>query len=441
MQRQAARINRELGEVNAQVSARQVRLEQITMRRERLGNEMEEARGQLQQEEEQVKEARAVLQEALDAMEQDSGEREALLSKRDEARARLDDARQQARQQRDLSHQLAMDAQGARTQADALRQNLDRLSSQVASLGERKAQLEEQASEGGDPGLELQEQLEEKLEQRLEAEQQLAEARRRLEDVEHRMRDLEGRRGQHERQAQEVRDTINGKRMQWQDLTTRRQTVAEQLDEQHFDLNTVLDNLPEEADEKDWAEELERIGQRIARLGQINLAAIEEYQQQSERKQYLDQQNDDLEDALKTLENAIRKIDRETRTRFKEYFDRINKGLQELFPKVFGGGHAYLELTGEDLLDTGVAIMARPPGKRNSTIHLLSGGEKALTALSLVFSIFELNPAPFCLLDEVDAPLTTPTWGVSVIWCRKWRSGYSLSTSRTTRSRWKWRTP
>ena len=116
-------------------------------------------------------------------------------------------------------------------------------------------------------------------------------------------------------------------------------------------------------------------------------------------------QRRDLEDALRTLDNAIRKIDRETRTRFKEYFDRINKGLQALFPKVFGGGHAYLELTGEDLLDTGVAIMARPPGKRNSTIHLLSGGEKALTALSLVFSIFELNPAPFCLLDEVDAPL------------------------------------
>ena len=405
VQRQATRLNRELGEVNAQVSARQVRLEQITMRRERLGNEMEEARGQLQQEEQQIKEARAVLQEALDAMEQDSGEREALLSKRDQARAGLDDARQQARQQRDLAHQLAMDAQGARTQADALRQNLDRLSSQVASLGERKAQLEDQASDGGDPALELQEQLEEKLEQRLESEQQLAEARRRLEDVEHRMRELEGRRGQHERQAQEVRDAINGKRMQWQDLTTRRQTVAEQLDEQHFDLNTVLDNLPEDAEEKAWAEELERIGQRITRLGQINLAAIEEYQQQSERKQYLDQQNGDLEDALNTLENAIRKIDRETRTRFKEYFDRINKGLQELFPKVFGGGHAYLELTGEDLLDTGVAIMARPPGKRNSTIHLLSGGEKALTALSLVFSIFELNPAPFCLLDEVDAPL------------------------------------
>jgi chromosome segregation protein len=105
------------------------------------------------------------------------------------------------------------------------------------------------------------------------------------------------------------------------------------------------------------------------------------------------------------LESAIRKIDKETRTRFKETFDKINAGLKELFPKVFGGGHAYLELTSEDLLDTGVAIMARPPGKKNSTIHLLSGGEKALTAIALVFSIFRLNPAPFCMLDEVDAPL------------------------------------
>src|SRR5690554_2705122 len=150
---------------------------------------------------------------------------------------------------------------------------------------------------------------------------------------------------------------------------------------------------------------MEQISLRISRLSQINLAAIDEFRQQSERKEYLDSQNTDLEDAMKTLENAIRKIDRETRTRFKEYFDRINHGLQELFPKVFGGGHAYLELTDEDLLDAGVAIMARPPGKRNSTIHLLSGGEKALTALSLVFSIFRLNPAPFCMLDEVDAPL------------------------------------
>jgi len=113
----------------------------------------------------------------------------------------------------------------------------------------------------------------------------------------------------------------------------------------------------------------------------------------------------DLNDALETLEGAIRKIDRETRTRFRETYDNVNDGFQRLFPKLFGGGHAYLELTGEDLLSAGITVMARPPGKRNSTIHLLSGGEKALSAVALVFAIFELNPAPFCMLDEVDAPL------------------------------------
>ena len=147
------------------------------------------------------------------------------------------------------------------------------------------------------------------------------------------------------------------------------------------------------------------MGNRIGRLGPINLAAIDEYKTEFERKQYLDEQNDDLCEALETLEGAIHKIDKETRTRFKETYDQVNKGLQELFPRLFGGGHAYLELTGEDMLDTGIAIMARPPGKKNSTIHLLSGGEKALTAIALVFSIFHLNPAPFCMLDEVDAPL------------------------------------
>ena len=120
---------------------------------------------------------------------------------------------------------------------------------------------------------------------------------------------------------------------------------------------------------------------RISRLGPITLAAIDEYTLQSERKNYLDAQNEDLETALETLQSAIRKIDKETRNRFRETFDKVNTGLQELFPRIFGGGNAYLEMTGDDLLDTGISIMARPPGKKNSTIHLLSGGEKALTAI------------------------------------------------------------
>ena len=405
VQRQSSRISRELGDVNAQISARQVRLEQISMRRERLGRELQESREQRDQEQAQIKEARAALTEALDAMEQDSGQRESLLSRRDQCRSQLDEQRQQARQCRDQSHQLAMEVQGASTQLSSLREGLARLDTQASGLAERKAQLEAQLENQDDPGAELQLQLEEKLEQRLEAENRLMEVRRELESVEHEMRNLEGQRQQHEGAAQQARGDLDQKRMQWQEAKVRRSTVQEQLAEMQFDLQTVLNNLPEEADEKLWSSELEQIAARISRLGQINLAAIDEYQTQAERKEYLDRQNEDLDDALRTLENAIRKIDRETRTRFKEYFDRINKGVQELFPMVFGGGHAYLELTGEDLLDTGVAIMARPPGKRNSTIHLLSGGEKALTTLSLVFAIFRLNPAPFCMLDEVDAPL------------------------------------
>ena len=167
----------------------------------------------------------------------------------------------------------------------------------------------------------------------------------------------------------------------------------------------VREGLAEDAEEARWVELLERTDRRIQRLGPINLAAIEEFEAQSERKVYLDKQNEDLEQALETLLGAIRRIDRETRARFKETFETVNRQLGELFPKVFGGGHAYLELTGEDLLDTGVSLMARPPGKRNASVHLLSGGEKAMTAVALIFAIFHLNPSPVCMLDEVDAPL------------------------------------
>ena len=157
---------------------------------------------------------------------------------------------------------------------------------------------------------------------------------------------------------------------------------------------------------RDVAEtELARIETRIERLGPINLVALDEYQKELERKAEFDHQHAELTEALETLEDAIQKIDRETRSLFRNTFDAINQSFGEIFPQLFGGGEAWLMLTDEDLLSTGVTIMARPPGKRNSSIYLLSGGEKALTALSLVFAIFQLNPAPFCLLDEVDAPL------------------------------------
>jgi len=185
----------------------------------------------------------------------------------------------------------------------------------------------------------------------------------------------------------------------------RRRTVEEQFARLGYELPVVLECLQESATVGEWEEKLAGIERRINRLGPINLAAIEEHEQHAERKQYLDAQHQDLQEALETLSAAIQKIDRETRARFKETYEKVNEGLGAMFPRLFGGGTAYLQLTGDDLLSTGVSVMARPPGKRNTSIHLLSGGEKALAAIALVFAIFELNPAPFCLLDEVDAPL------------------------------------
>jgi len=151
--------------------------------------------------------------------------------------------------------------------------------------------------------------------------------------------------------------------------------------------------------------EITRLTQALGELGAVNLAALEELKTSVDRKGFLDAQAADLEEALRTLEDAIRRIDRETRELLRETFDAVNRHFGSLFPVLFGGGEARLIMTGEEILDAGVQVMAHPPGKRNSSIHLLSGGEKALTAIALVFSMFQLNPAPFCLLDEVDAPL------------------------------------
>jgi chromosome segregation protein len=219
------------------------------------------------------------------------------------------------------------------------------------------------------------------------------------------MRNLDQRRMESETAVDEARAGLEDVRMAAQELKVRRETLLEQFQATQFDLAAVYQEMPPEADLPAWEQSLTELSQKIERLGQVNLAAIDEFKEQSERKEYLDRQFKDLTDALETLEAAIRKIDRETRARFQDTFDRVNAGLKERFPRLFGGGHAYLELAGEDILNAGVSIMARPPGKRNSTINQLSGGEKALTAVALVFSIFELNPAPFCLLDEVDAPL------------------------------------
>ncbi|MCK9502960.1 MAG: chromosome segregation protein SMC [Porticoccaceae bacterium] len=405
LSREISERQREYAELRSRVSAGKMEIDQLSARRSRAEAELEDIRQQQRTEQENLGEARQLLQAALDIMETHTQEREAMLTERDDCRNRLDQARQSARHGRDRLHELAMRESAISTQLSAVKESIARLEVQVARLEERREQLQAALNTQDDPSDELGLQLEERLEKRLAIEKKLADARRQLEAVEETMRERETRRSQLEQQIMHKRTELEQTRLAAQEINTRSKTIVEQISAHNYDLQVLLSELEEGANPRQWEEELERLAGRIQRLGAINLAAIEEYKTESERKTYLDAQNAELEEALETLENAIRKIDRETRTRFKETFDTVNSSLQELFPKVFGGGHAYLELVGDDLLDTGVSIMARPPGKKNTTIHLLSGGEKALTAIALVFSIFRLNPAPFCMLDEVDAPL------------------------------------
>lgn len=302
-------------------------------------------------------------------------------------------------------HEHAMRQQQLQNSITVLEEQTRSKQLSLANNQEKLALLQEEAEDLLMPKQDQQEKLQVLLAKQEALRYTLNERRECLSSIESDIADLE--KGQHGIVAKmdAIKAEISSIRIQVESASVRAQSHIEQLAELSQSVKDIVATLDEDADEKLWQANLDNVVQGLSRLGAVNLAAVDEYEQQAQRKQNLDDQNEDLSQALDTLENAMRKIDKETRTRFKATFDRVNADLKMLFPKVFGGGSAYLDLTGEDLLETGVSIMARPPGKKNSTIHLLSGGEKALTALSLVFAIFRLNPAPFCLLDEVDAPL------------------------------------
>ncbi|MDG1199387.1 MAG: chromosome segregation protein SMC [Porticoccaceae bacterium] len=400
-----AQQQRHYAELRSKLSGFEVQIEQYKARKERAENELAEVVQQSETEQENLSAARVILQESIEKMEADTVQREELIVQRDQCRAQLDQTRQTARHDRDLGQELRVRESSLKTQLTSIREGIGRLEVQVERLQERREQLREAFNIKEDPTEAHKIELETQLQARLLVDAEMTEAKTLVDATEHQMREQEKLRGELEQQVQTVRSKLESQRISAQEISTLSRTIEEQIAEKQADLETLLENLADDAALIDWEEQLELIGNRIQRLGPINLAAIDEYKIESERKDYLDQQNAELEDALNTLQNAIQKIDRETRTRFKETFELVNGHIQELFPKLFGGGHAYLEMTGEDLLNTGVTLMARPPGKKNSSIHLLSGGEKAMTAIAMVFSIFKLNPAPFCMLDEVDAPL------------------------------------
>ncbi|MEW8027628.1 MAG: chromosome segregation protein SMC [Candidatus Thiodiazotropha sp.] len=399
------RLNRALSEIRASLSGKRTRADHLRQRREQLQHEQQEIADQINNDKELMEETRLRLHEALEAIENLGSRRESLVKLRDELRERVAEARERLNQQRASTHEMALRVESMRTAHTSLTQNLQRAGSQLAQLTHRREELKTTLDNSEAPLQQQLAMLNQKLSDRTAIDKALNEVRSNLEDVDGHLRKMEQERHVAEQQVQQRRDKLNQARLQSQEVNVRCMTLQEQLHEGGLDAEELFKTMDGDATEEAWQERAERLANRIQRLGPINLAAIDEFQEQSERLKYLDEQHEDISRSLETLENAIRKIDRETRTRFKETFDKVNSGIKELFPRLFGGGHAYLELTGEDLLDTGVTVMARPPGKRNTSIHLLSGGEKALTAVAMVFAIFQLNPAPFCMLDEVDAPL------------------------------------
>ena len=395
----------ELSEYRAALAASQAQQEQVRTRTAKINEELVSLDEQSKDDEFEIETINSSLQCVSGNRKDMEGQRETLINLKEQHRDSLEKARQRWQETHEESHGIALQLESISSQRASLEQAMKRNHMQLEHLQKRCEDLKRTLGEQEKPLQGYQESLESKLNDKIEAEKSLADARTSVQTIENLLREFEQLRSTKEQKLQELRDLLEKARMATQESRIRLQTVEEQLESNGHEVASILEQLVEDADVDTWKERLESLARKIQRLGPINLAAIDEFSQLSERKTYLDSQNEDLTKALGTLENAIHKIDKETRTRFKETFDKLNTNLKERFPQLFGGGHAYLELIGEDLLQTGVTIMARPPGKRNSTIHLLSGGEKALTAVALVFSIFELNPAPFCILDEVDAPL------------------------------------
>ena len=341
----------------------------------------------------------------LQQIEAKSADKSTLVKQKEALQQNLIATRKDLQSHREKYHQLQMQSQSLESALESTRSNIDRISQQTEQLERRVSELTNTIEATVQPIELMQASLQSLLENRNQNQQKLGKSQENVSALDNRQRELEGQRNSSQLALDEIRNQLEAERMQSQELTIRCNTVEEQMQKTGFDAEELKSNLDGQAEIGEWQNRLESLNRKIERLGPINLAAIDEYKEQAERKEYLDAQNQDLVSALATLETAIRKIDKETKERFKETFDHVNSRIGDRFPKLFGGGEARLELTENDLLNTGVMIMARPPGKRITNLQLLSGGEKALTAVALIFSIFELNPSPFCMLDEVDAPL------------------------------------
>lgn len=380
------------------------KIEQHQKRAAQIEGDLKESRDSIAHYQQDINVSRSSLNKALDDMSQFNDLQESLSQQKEAIQESLNGAKHHLKEISGKKQELALKLQTLRTNITALTSNIERFKEQIETAKARVQAIIQALAKNEEPLVPLKNELQINLDKRLEIEDHLNNARDKVAHIDNQLRESEHALTQFEQNLQKLREQLEHVRMEWQALCVRKENAAERLKDAPS-IETILAGTPEGATEAGWQERINEIEARINKLGAINLAAIEEFDAAKERKEYLDAQLNDLTEALTTLENAIKKIDKETRMKFEETFNQVNDEFMRLFPRLFGGGQAQLTMTGEDLLDTGITLMARPPGKKNSSIQLLSGGEKALTAIALVFSIFRLNPAPFCMLDEVDAPL------------------------------------
>lgn len=404
-QKSLANLQQQLSELRQQLNNLQSQAEQVQTRREQLHSELAELdelkAGHTSELQSNSTKRNDFLEQIAQMAELEAG----LKEQKSQRQQQLTEIRATLQQAQEGAHQQRIQQQALETEQRTTHSNIERVKQQSDQFDHRIKELDGVINGAIDPIGELESDLQELLKLRVKNEQELSLAQQAVSELDNRQREFEGERNARQQRVDEFRNQLEQERMHLQEANIRCNTIEEQLQKTGQDIDELRENLDPEADLAEWGARLEKLNNRIDRLGPINLAAIDEHKEQAERKEYLDAQNQDLIAALETLEGAIRKIDKETKDRFKDTFEQVNSRLIERFPKLFGGGEAHLEMTENDLLNTGVQIMARPPGKRITNLQLLSGGEKALTAVALIFAIFELNPSPFCMLDEVDAPL------------------------------------
>jgi len=328
---------------------------------------------------------------------------ESVQSEHDDAQRLLEAQRENVRARERAEQEAAFNARESDSKINEIERSLEALREQISGAQAQRAGAQEELA-GLEDGA-LRSSLHDMLARRVERERALAEARNHQEELGGQLRAADEERLASEQRLPPLRDRLGDLRLKEQAASMNHDQFAGQLAEAGANEESLAAHLERGMRPNALQAEIGRLNQAMEELGAINMAALEELAASRERKEFLDAQAGDLTEALATLENAIRRIDRETREMLRQTFEDANRQFGQLFPALFGGGEARLVMTGEEILDCGVEVRAQPPGKRTSTIHLLSGGEKALTAIALVFSLFQLNPAPFCLLDEVDAPL------------------------------------